>query len=155
MRAALFSPMKEDDVKLPYLAETAIFSQWFHSDSTLHYARWKDGEVDIVMLAQADMRALWAVEVKWSDRYCVHPEELDSLISFCIENHLSNPTVTSKTLTTTCKVKGDIELEFTPASVYCYTVGYNLVRFKKFASTQGLAEIKAAVQVSDAPEAKQ
>jgi len=142
MRAALFSPMREDDVKLPYLAETAIFSQWFHSESTLHYARWKDGEVDIVMLGQADMRALWAVEVKWSDRYLEHPEELDSLISFCMENNLSNPTVTSKTLTTTCKVDGDITLEFIPASVYCYTVGYNIVRYKKFASTQSTHDIK-------------
>lgn len=36
MRAALFSPAKADDGVLPHLAETAIFAQWFHSDSILH-----------------------------------------------------------------------------------------------------------------------
>src|ERR1019366_3913757 len=46
MRAALFSPVKADDSVVRSLAETAIFSQWFHSDKTLYYARWQDGEVD-------------------------------------------------------------------------------------------------------------
>jgi predicted AAA+ superfamily ATPase len=129
MRAALFSPITEDDKALPYLAETAIFSQWFHSDSTLHYARWKDGEVDIVMLSQAEQKLMWAVEVKWSDRYCQHPGELESLIGYCVDNLLEKATVTSKTLTVSCEIKG-LKLEFIPASIYCYTVGYNLVRHK-------------------------
>lgn len=130
MRAALFSPVAENDPALPHLAETAIYSQWFHSESTiLHYARWKDGEVDIVNLGRSDQGPIWVVEVKWSDRYCERPTELRSLIDFCIENRLSNPLVTSKTLTHTCEVSG-IVLRFIPASIYCYTVGYNLIRRK-------------------------
>jgi len=129
MRAALFSPITEDDRALPYLAETAIFSQWFHSESTLHYARWKDGEVDIVMLSRAEQKAIWAVEVKWSDRYCRHPGELESLIGYCVDNKLNKATVTSKTLTVSCEIDG-VKLEFIPASIYCYTVGYNIVREK-------------------------
>jgi uncharacterized protein len=66
MRAALFSPVDESSEEVSALAETAIFSQWFHSDElNLYYARWKDGEVDIVRLG-ADQRVRWAVEVKWS-----------------------------------------------------------------------------------------
>jgi len=72
--AALFSPLKPDDAALASLAETAIFFQWFHSDTQLHYARWQDGEIDIVMLG-AKQKASWAAEVKWSDRY---PDNLNS-----------------------------------------------------------------------------
>jgi uncharacterized protein len=127
MRAALFSPLKEDESAIPHLAETAIFAQWFHSEATtLHYARWHDGEVDMVMLG-TDQKASWAVEVKWSDRYCEKPEELKSLVRFCQENQSKDPLVTSKTKTMTCKV-GDIAIRFIPASVYCYTVGYNIIR---------------------------
>jgi predicted AAA+ superfamily ATPase len=129
MRAALFSPVKAEDVAMPYLAETAIFSQWFHSDTRLHYARWQDGEVDIVMLG-AEPKVLWAVEVKWSDRYCEKPDELKSLVSFCQINGINHTLVTSRTLTVTCNVKG-IKFVFVPASVYCYTVGYNIVRGRK------------------------
>ena len=130
MRAALFAPVSEGDEALPYLAETAIFSQWFHSDTSLHYARWQDGEVDMVMLGGAQYGIQWAVEVRWSDRYCRRPDELTSLLQFCRENHLTNALVTSKTETVTCQMDG-VSLRFVPASVYCYTVGYNIIRRKQ------------------------
>lgn len=129
MRAALFSPLRPDDSAIAPLAETSIFSQWFHSDEPLYYARWQGGEVDMVYLA-ADQRAAWAVEVKWSDRYCDNPGELKSLLSFCRANGLSKPLVTSKTRTLTRNIKG-VQLEFVPASVYCYMVGYNLIQGRK------------------------
>lgn len=147
MRAALFSPVVENDKALPLLAETAIFSQWFHSDSTLHYARWKNGEVDMVMLGRQDQKPFWAVEVKWSDRYRQHPEDLTSLIDYCLENKLESATVTSKTITSRCHYKG-IELKFLPASVYCYTVGYNLVRGKTHSADSVEAELMPKVRTS-------
>lgn len=136
MRAALFSPLKAEDSAIAPLAETAIFSQWFHSETALlHYARWHDGEVDIVMLGPKQ-EVVWAVEVKWSDRYCDNPEELRSLVSFCQANKLGRTLVTSRTKTLTAKVK-DIAIEFVPASVYCYTVGFNIVHAR--ARRQGVA----------------
>ena len=129
MRAALFSPVTESDKALPYLAETAIFAQWFHSESALHYARWGDGEVDIVMLNRGDQKAAWAVEIKWSDRFCDNPGELSGVIDYCVDNGLLSALVTSKTRTATCNIKG-ITLNFIPASLYCYTVGYNIIRYK-------------------------
>jgi hypothetical protein len=78
----------------------------------------------------AKQKPSWAVEVKWPDRYCDRPEELRSLVGFCQANRLSDPLVTSKTKTMTCKVD-DIAIRFVPASVYCYTVGYNIVRGRK------------------------
>jgi predicted AAA+ superfamily ATPase len=150
MRAALFSPVTAEDPALPYLAETAIFSQWFHSNETLHYARWADGEVDMVMLDSSNQKAFWAVEVKWSDRYCDHPHELESLVSFCLENHLIDPMVTSKTKTVSCKVKG-VVLRFVPASIYCYTVGYNLIHGRKRKSLSAQLDIDAPEKEPDAP----
>ncbi|MGD0010646.1 MAG: ATP-binding protein [Terriglobia bacterium] len=129
MRAALFSPLKADDSATPSLAETSIFSQWFHSDTTLYYARWHDGEVDMLYLSP-QQKVAWAVEVKWSDRYCDNPDELKSLLSFCQANGLKRVFVTSKTKTLTCNV-GNIQIEFLPASTYCYTVGYNVIHGKK------------------------
>jgi hypothetical protein len=130
MRAALFSPLKSGDDAIGPLAETAIFSQWFHSDNTLlYYARWDDGEVDIVTLG-SNQKVNWAVEVKWSDRYCDNVSELRSVLSFCRSNHLSHILVTSRTKTLTCEEQG-ITIQFLPASVYCYTVGYNLIRGRK------------------------
>ena len=130
MRAALFSPLKADDAAVASLAETAIFSQWFHSDAPLYHARWHDGEVDMVRLLPKQ-KAAWAVEVKWSDRYCDNPHELESLLTFCHANGLESALVTSKTKTLDCIVEG-IQIEFVPASIYCYTVGYNIIHGKKF-----------------------
>ena len=129
MRAALFSPLEADDAATPALVETAIFSQWFHSAQTLYYSRWPNGEVDIVMLG-ADQKAAWAGEAKWSDRYCDKPQELESLVSFCHANKLSEALVTSRTKMLTCAVEG-IKLPFVPASSYCYTVGHNIVKEPK------------------------
>jgi len=79
---------------------------------------------------EAKQKVAWAVKVKWSDRYCDNPDELESLLSFCQANGLKSVLVTSKTKTLTCNV-GNIQIEFLPASTYCYTVGYNLIYGKK------------------------
>lgn len=125
IRAALFSPIEEDDTAMGDLVETATFAQWFHSDAPLHYARWKHGEVDIVRL-EAQQKPIWAVETKWSDRIVDHPEELCGLTSFCATNHLEAALVTTKTRREH-KIVDGIRIDFVPASEYCYTVGKNLV----------------------------
>jgi len=130
MRAALFSPVGADDKGIGSLAETAIFSQWFHSDETLYYARWDKGsdkgEVDLVRLSPETQKLAWAAEVKWSDRYSDNPSALGGLIGFCHKNHLKSVLVTSRTRTLNCQEE-NINFEFLPASVYCYTVGYNII----------------------------
>ncbi len=140
MRAALFSPLRADDDAIPSLTETAIFSQWFHSDTALFYARWPHGEVDIVHLAP-EQKVAWAVEVKWSDRYCENPEELKSLLSFCRANGLQDALVTSRTKTLSREVEG-IRIQFAPAGVYCYTVGFSLIHGKAFMPTGGESDAR-------------
>ena len=128
MRGIVLARKTNDDAT-PRLAETAIFAQWFHSDKTLYYARWDDGEVDIVFLGPKQ-KAEWAVEVKWSDHYGDSPKQIKSLISFCRRNRLADILVTSRTKTHTCKLDG-ITIPFIPASVYCYSVGHKIVHARK------------------------
>ncbi len=129
MRAALFSPATESDPNLGFLVETAIFSQWFHSTDILTYARWKTGEVDIVYLAP-DQTPVWAGEVKWSDRPANNNKELENILGFCRRNHVPDAVVTTLTVRESRTYEG-VKLDLTPASIYCFTVGYNLVRGKK------------------------
>jgi hypothetical protein len=141
MRAALFSPLKADDSAVASLAETSILSQWFHGSFLLYYARWHDGEVDIVRL-EPKQKVAWAVEVKWSDRYCDRPDELKGLLGFCQANGLKRVLVTSKTKKTSCEA-GGIRIDFVPASIYCLSVGYNLIHWKKGLSIAEQTEIHA------------
>ena len=126
IRSALFSPIDENDEFMGSLTETGIFSQWFHTNELLHYARWKGGEVDIVDMDPHRQRPLWAVEVKWSDRFVHKPLELRSVIQFCRSNGLEEAIITSRSLSETLTVEG-IRLVFTPASLYCYTVAKHLL----------------------------
>lgn len=141
IRSALFSPISSDDESMGPLAETGIFAQWFHTPQPLHYARWQGGEVDIVYLDH-QQKAAWAVEVKWTDRYFHSPHELRSLLSFCQANRIARVTVTTRSASGQRSVEG-VEIKFTPASIYCYTVGRNVVRGK-----HGLGGLAGALEVS-------
>lgn len=134
MRAALFAPLSEDDEAMGAMAETAIFSQWFHSEqlSNIHYARWKSGrqdrEIDLVRVNPATLRPEWAYEIKWSDRFVDRPAELKGLIEFAKKN-LSHPvpvgaSTRSKTAETT--VDGIIIRHF-PCALHCYQIGRNVI----------------------------
>ncbi len=126
MWSALFEVLKSDDVAVSHLAETAIFSQWFHTGTDMYYARWDGGEVDIVGL-NLKQKPFWALEVKWSDRYVGNPSELKSLFSFCNANKMTRATVTTITKHCSSMYKG-INLSFVPTSLYCWTVGHNIVK---------------------------
>ena len=131
MRAALFSPVSDGDPSMGELAETAAFAQWFHMSSLshLHYARWSDGEVDLVSVA-ADQAVSWAAEIKWSDRMVEHPNECDRYIDFAKRNGLSRLVLTTKTKARMTE-RGGVNLIFVPLSLYCFTIGFNVVASKK------------------------
>ncbi len=126
MWSALFEVLTSEDRSIGQLAETAIFSQWFHASEPRYYARWNDGEVDIVGL-NAQQKATWAIEVKWSDRFVERPQELKSLLKFCTANKIEQAVVTTLTRHETIR-HGDLDIKFIPASLYCWTLGYNIVK---------------------------
>ena len=133
MRAALFAPIGPDDQAMGPLAETAIFSQWFHSDELrqLHYARWKSGrkdlEVDLVRIDPATLRPTWAYEIKWSDRFIDQPGELRGLIELAKSKrefpvHVGATTRTKHSLS---EIDG-ITIRHFPCALHCYQIGKNL-----------------------------
>ena len=129
LRSALFSPIPSDDEFIGYMVETAIFSQWNHrSDSLPYYARWRDGEVDIVGLG-SKQQPIWAVEIKWGNLAVKHPQKINKLRSFCLKNQLDKAIVTTHDIEKIDK-STEVAIHFTPASLYCYTVGRNAVEDK-------------------------
>ena len=130
IRTALFAPATAVDESFGSLVETAIFSQWFHSKTLLHYARWNNGEVDIVKVSEKEQKAMWAVEVKWSDRFYDSPKDLKSLISFCHAQNLNKALVTT-TSKEGSKTRESIEIGYKPSSLYCFLLGYTIIENQK------------------------
>jgi hypothetical protein len=127
LRTALFSPISETDSEMGNMVETAVLSQWMHSEKLdLTYARWKEGrqegEVDLVLVDDKKYKPLWGVEIKWSNRYFEKPNELKSLIQFCEANSFQNALVTSIDQIGAKEI-GILSFSFLPASVYCYNIG--------------------------------
>lgn len=132
MRAALFGQVTADAEAIGHLIETAIFSQWQHSDSVqLYYARWSTGEIDIVSLNSSTQLPNWAVEVKWSDR----PVTDTSLLRHCVEFAGIHPKLKQPMLCTTRTLSAEISyqdvlFQFKPSSLYAYTLGVNILSNK-------------------------
>jgi hypothetical protein len=125
IRAALFASLQPLDEAMGAMTETAIFAQWMHRTSfTPCYARWNNGEVDMVSLSGKTLQPVWALEIKWSDRYVSQTNELKSLLKFCKENNLSRALVTTISLQE-LKIYDGITFYFIPASAYAFTIGAN------------------------------
>ncbi len=131
LRSALFSPITSTDEMIGNMVETAVFAQWMHRDwFTPWYSRWSQGEVDMVGLSDSSLKPIWALEIKWSNRYFEKPSELKSLYKFCTENNLASPIVTSISKEGIVKYK-EKSFQFIPASAYAYTVGRRTLEKKK------------------------
>ncbi len=129
MRAALFTPLADNDPAFEQLVETALFSQWLHNSAridSLCYARGKRAEVSLVSL-DARQQPRFAVAVKWSDQVFEDAKEIKSVIEFARANTMGRkPLVTTRSQTGIKTMQG-IEIEFTPASLLCYTVSKNML----------------------------
>ena len=87
------------------------------------------GEVDMVGLDDKKLKPQWALEIKWSNYYFDRPRDLKSLLVFCEKNKLSSALVTTLDKEGSDMVN-DIKLNFVPASLYAYVVGYNTLQKK-------------------------
>lgn len=121
LRAALFAPIAADDDAMGPLAETAVVAQWFHTPTPIHYARWKEAEVDLVRM-DPNGKPVWATEIKWSDRYVDAPEQLAGLIRFAREHGLAEVTATTRTRCVERAV-GGVTIRMVPTSLYAWEVG--------------------------------
>lgn len=131
LRSALFAPLTAEADGMGAIVETAIFSQWMQPTSFIpYYARWKNGEVDLVNISRKTNRPDWAVEIKWSNRYFEAPNELKSLAFFCLENNLNQALVTTIDKTG-IKDYSNVQIQYIPAAVYAYNVGRNTLESQK------------------------
>jgi len=131
LRSALFSPISATDDHIGNMVETAVFSQWMHRDwFTPWYARWSNGEVDMIGLNEANLKPNWALEIKWSNRYFEKPKDLKSLIKFCNENELNHPIVTTIDKEGERKYN-DLTIQYLPAAAYAYTIGKRTLEQRK------------------------
>lgn len=130
--AALFTPLAiTNEKRMGDLVETAIYSQWMHRDwFNPYYAHWGKGEVDMVGIDEGTLQPIWAVEIKWSNRYAEKPSELKSLIDFCNSNKLTSALVTTIDIKTQKEFKG-VTLQYVPCATYAYNVGKNTLDKKK------------------------
>ena len=132
LRCALFQPISETDTEIGNMVETAVYAQWIpRLGVDIAYANWRiskkqQGEVDIVGMDAARQKPYWAVEVKWSDRYAEHPEELSSLLYYMLKTNLNHALVTTKTVTARHTLSVG-EMQFLPVACYAYIVGKNTI----------------------------
>lgn len=113
------------------MVETAIYAQWLQRDwFEPWYARWTagrtQGEVDMVGLSPQNFKPLWALEIKWSNRYFENTGELKSLMSFCDANNLKSALVTTLDKSGSKEME-KVKLYFLPSALYAYTVGKNTI----------------------------
>jgi hypothetical protein len=132
MYSAIYNPPSEEEPEiLGSLVETAIFSQWMHNSENMkkiYYARWQGGKGEVDMVYMDSGEPDWCIEVKWSDRNIDHPERFANLINFCKNNYLKTARITTKSKSSSAKING-VKLEFQESSLYCFEVGYNLVKY--------------------------
>jgi predicted AAA+ superfamily ATPase len=130
MRAALFTPVSEDDPRMGNLVETAIFSQVAHQGdmANVRYARWKGGEVDLVLLDGQGKPSI-LMEIKWSDRAFYDTGELKGLVWFAQKTKPEFVNVATKTVYGVKQAEG-VELTFSPCSSWCHILGDAFVSSK-------------------------
>jgi len=107
-----------------------VYAQWIPripQGCHIAYANWRlpdksQGEVDLVGINAAFQKPYWAVEIKWTDRFYDHPEELKSLSFFMRKNAMSEALVTTKN-SMGVMVTSFGKILFMPVACYAYTVG--------------------------------
>lgn len=125
MRAALFAPEPADGTAIGALAETAIFAQMLPEEKAgTHYARWEEGEAGEVDFIALDGRGevVDLIEVKWTDRFFEHPDELGALRTIAHGSKLPHPRVTTLTRRGT-RTLGELEVSFMPTSLLAWLMG--------------------------------
>lgn len=131
LRAALFGAVGADDPEIGNIVETALVSLYAQSVvyDDLFYARWKTGEVDIVLSPLTfETKILTAIEIKWSDRVVDHAaEDLRSLISFCKRTETTNDVIVTTRTKTGLDTIGGIKVNFLPAAKLAYQDGKTLI----------------------------
>ena len=132
MYPALFGTLEKDDsTVLGKLAETAVFSHFFHFAEYLekpYYSRWRNGEVDLVVMDDTGVKPAIAIEIKWSDRPVENSSEIKGLLDFAEKHKLADlgDTICCTLTKLDFQQHGNKKILFFPASLFCFTLGQSL-----------------------------
>ncbi|MEZ4226800.1 MAG: ATP-binding protein [Polyangiaceae bacterium] len=139
MRAALFGPVGPDSDAMGPLAETALVTQYLGAPlfSDLCFARWKQGEVDLVRLDPSRQAPTWALEVKWSDGAQGSDSEWAPLVDFARRSRLNTVFMTSRTVSSSSH-RGGLRRVVIPAALLSYEIGRLAASQKLLRSHYGL-----------------
>lgn len=130
MYPAFFGTLETDNkTVLGKLAETAVFSHFFHLaeySEKPHYARWRNGEVDLVIMDATKITT--AVEIKWSGRAPENSSKIKGLLDFAEKHELAglNELVCSTLSKAGVKRYGNKDVLFFPTSLLCFALGQSL-----------------------------
>ena len=83
----------------------------------------------MIGLDDKKLKPIWAVEIKWSNRYFDKPEELKSVLHFCKKNNLKSALITTIDKEGSLAIKG-ITLTYVPSALYAYVVGEKTLELK-------------------------
>ncbi|QMU55958.1 MAG: AAA family ATPase [Candidatus Mycalebacterium zealandia] len=130
MYAALFglTDGSKNNAVLGRLVETAVFSHLFHlirGAEAPYYARWKSGEVDLIMMDESGTKAEAAIEIKWSDKPYDDLSEIKGLLDFAKKHNIENDGKLA------CLTKSRFGVKpykngtvfFYPTSLFCFELG--------------------------------
>jgi predicted AAA+ superfamily ATPase len=143
LRCALFSPVdfSNEDPMMGNMVETALFAQ--ENERMAHnmrYARWKDGEVDFILLDE-HQQPISVTEVKWTNRYFNHAAELKSLCAYM----KNNPKLKSAWVTTIDKEgerkMNDFDFKYIAVAAAAYLTGQMVVKLKEEEITKSIQTI--------------
>ncbi len=129
IRAALFGPVGQDDEIAGMLVETAVAAQLLQTSDlqSYRYARWNQGEVDLIHCDEKTGTPTTIVEIKWSDRYIEKPSELKSLLEFISKNQVMHIFTTTQKNHNFRKINSK-DITFIPSSKLCYIIGESAVK---------------------------
>ena len=74
----------------------------------------------------ADLKIEIANEIKWTDEAYRNAKTTKNLVSFCHKHNLTKAICTTKTIQEEV-VRSSIKIQFIPASVFAYRLGYEML----------------------------
>ncbi len=126
MRTALFQPITADSPFLVNLAITTMLAQWQHVErDMIAYAKWDNNELNIVKLAE-NKTPIWITDIHSGDKPHEDSNTISKITEFCTKHNIPS------SMTTTLDHRDIVLSEsmihsFEPTSLYCYSVGRQIV----------------------------
>lgn len=129
LRTALFTPLSEDDIRTEYMVETAILAQWQHIEKDMFYYCKHDHVIIDLIKVDENKNPIWVTDVRWQHPHGLAPNELDIVGHFCKKHGLISSMITTKQTRDIIPTLNVIH-SYEPASMYCYTIGKQIVENK-------------------------